>query len=464
MPRKHKHVPGTAFRRNYPENNIELALRAVLENQMSFGQAAATYRVPKTTLYNKYRGNHSDKLGRPGVLTNAEEKTIAQAMMVFGYPFTDRTIKEFVQLYLNRKGVVVPCFSDNTPGNDWLSAFSQRNPELTQRNAENIKRQRAAVGPEIINDFFDHLEVTMENVPSANIINYDETNFTDDPGKQKVYIRRGSKHARRILDSSKTSTSVMFAASADGILLPLYVVYKAKNLYPEWIAGGPSSTRYNRSTSGWFDGEILEDWFLHVALPYLRRKDGKKIVIGDNLASHLSANRIRHCEENNIAFVFLPPNSTHLCQPLDVAIFHPVKIAWRKILLSWKLKNKGVLPKTEFPTMLQKLLNELGPNVPDNIKSGFSGSGMLPLNRQKVLGKLIPSGHESVNEEALNNSFVEIMNKQTAVSATPPKTRKKKINVPAGKSISSVDLESEETDPQPGSSNDPTQILSETEE
>jgi hypothetical protein len=30
---------------------IILNLRAVLENQMSFGQAAATYQVPKTTLY-----------------------------------------------------------------------------------------------------------------------------------------------------------------------------------------------------------------------------------------------------------------------------------------------------------------------------------------------------------------------------------------------------------------------------
>jgi hypothetical protein len=95
-------------------------------------------------------------LGQPVGLTNAEEKTIAQVMMVaatFGYPFTDRTIKEFVQLYLNRKGVVVPYFPHNTPGNDWLRAFSQRNPELTQRNAENIKRQRAAVSPEILNDF-----------------------------------------------------------------------------------------------------------------------------------------------------------------------------------------------------------------------------------------------------------------------------------------------------------------------
>jgi hypothetical protein len=194
------------------------------------------------------------------------------------------------------------------------------------------------------------------------------------------------------------------------------------------------------------------------------QKGWEKILIGDNRAGHLSANIIRHCEENNIAFVFLSLNGTHLCQPLDVALFHPVKTAWRKILLSWKLKNKGVLPKTEFSTMLQKLLNELGPNLPDNIKSGFSGSGILPLNRQKVLGKLIPSGRERLDEGALNNSFVEIMNKQTAVSATPPKTRKKKIDVPAGKSISSIDLESEVTDPQPGSSNDPTQILSETEE
>lgn len=64
----------------------------------------------------------------------------------------------------------------------------------------------------------------------------------------------------------------MFSASADGTLLPLYIVYKAKNLYAEWTEGGPKDTQYNRSASGWFDAEIFEDWFAKVALPYCKKK------------------------------------------------------------------------------------------------------------------------------------------------------------------------------------------------
>jgi hypothetical protein len=35
---------------------------------------------------------------------------------------------------------------------------------------------------------------------------------------KKVFVRKGSKHARRLTDSSKTSNSVMFAATGDGKL------------------------------------------------------------------------------------------------------------------------------------------------------------------------------------------------------------------------------------------------------
>lgn len=74
----------------------------------------------------------------------------------------------------------------------------------------------------------------MAGIHPANIINYDETNFSDDPGKIRILVRRGSKHAHRIVDSSKSSTSVMFAATGSGEFLPPYVVYKSKHLYPEW--------------------------------------------------------------------------------------------------------------------------------------------------------------------------------------------------------------------------------------
>jgi hypothetical protein len=35
-------------------------------------------------------------------------------------------------------------------------------------------------------------------------------------------------------------------------------------------------------------------------------------------------------------FIFLPENSTHLLQPLDVSVFAPMKRKWREILSEWK--------------------------------------------------------------------------------------------------------------------------------
>lgn len=56
-------------------------------------------------------------------------------------------------------------------------------------------------------------------------VNYDETNFTDDPKKQKIITKRGSKHPENILDASKTSISVMMAGNAEGEFLFPYIVY-----------------------------------------------------------------------------------------------------------------------------------------------------------------------------------------------------------------------------------------------
>lgn len=41
-----------------------------------------------------------------------------------------------------------------------------------------------------------------------------------------------------IKDTSKTSTSVMFACTGAGHLLPPFVVYKSKNIYDAWKEGG----------------------------------------------------------------------------------------------------------------------------------------------------------------------------------------------------------------------------------
>lgn len=194
----------------------------------------------------------------------------------FGYPFTGKNLRQFVQRYLNHKGVQIKLFHENLRGCDWTIYFLKRNKELSVRFSENLKRARADVNEEVINTYFDQLGETLANVPPQNLVNYDESNLTDDPGNKRVIVRRGCKHPSRIMDASKASTSIMFAGAADGTLLSVYIVYKARNLYPEWVLGGPSGALYNRSESGWFDGDIFEDWFTKVAIPYFRRLEGKK--------------------------------------------------------------------------------------------------------------------------------------------------------------------------------------------
>ena len=92
-------------------------------------------------------------------------------------------------------------------------------------------------------------------------------------------------------------------------------------------------------------------WFFKQFLPVALRMPGKKVLISDNLGSHFYAKVIEACKTNDILFICLPPNSTHLCQPLDVAVFRPLKVEWKDILDTWrrKSKSKANLPKTVFP-------------------------------------------------------------------------------------------------------------------
>jgi hypothetical protein len=87
-------------------------------------------------------------------------------------------------------------------------------------------------------------------------------------------------------------------------------VYKSHNIYESWSERGPKGARYTCSPSGWFDTCSFEDCFQQILLPGVLHLEGKEILIGDNLSSHISLKVIQLCRDNNIEFICLPPNST----------------------------------------------------------------------------------------------------------------------------------------------------------
>lgn len=148
--------------------------------------------------------------------------------------------------------------------------------------------------------------------------------------------------------------------------------------------------------------QLFEDWFLKTCLPYLKNLPGRKVMFGDNLTSHVSPLVFTTCVENNISFVLLPPNATHLVQPLDVAFFRPIKISWRNVLENWKLKNRGVLPKASYPSLLKESLEKNETNLSKNIISGYRGCCIIPVDRKQVL-KRMPSQRKVNNSTVIRN-------------------------------------------------------------
>jgi len=424
-------------RKQYLEERFKSALEAIKRQEMSVREAAKLYGVPRTTLQDRLNGA-GDKDGRPTALSVAEEAEIVgmvKLLGIWGFPFTSTDLCHFVKSYLDKKGVV-SVFKNNMPTHSFTVRFIGRHPDLSLRTANPIKRSRAAVTREDVTSFIEHWAKTIEGIPAAAIFNYDETNMRDDPGSKKCLFKKGTKYPEKVQNTSKQAYSVMFCGSAAGVMVPPMVVYKAQNTYHAWTDRGPKGAKYSTSQSGWFDSFQFSKWFFELMLPILKRIPGKKVLVGDNLASHINADVIKACRENQIEFVCLPPNSTDKLQPLDVTVFSPLKNFWRAALAAYKAKHPTIcgISKTEFPSLLKQVLDQadLGRLLP----VGFEKCGLLPVSVEKAWGR-IPDKEMEVDtermKELMDSTFGEKLEQLrgfTAAKAKVPRGKK----IPPGKS------------------------------
>ena len=467
----YKRKVGARNYKSYSNETLDAALHQVQSKKMSLRKASKTYNIPLGTLSNKMKRKHMGAAGHPAVFSKKEELLFVEHIQVvgqWGFPFKMLDLRMLAKIYLNANGRKVAIFKNNLPSSSWAKKFLKRHQNaLSKRTCRNIKRSRAQLNSKTVLSYFDNLKHHVEGVAPSNIFNFDETNLTDDPGVKQCIFKRGTKYPERVKDNSKTSISIMYCGSADGKILPCYVVYKAENLWSTWMEGGPRGTRYNRSRSGWFDATTFTDWFEYLFLPNVKNVPGRKVLIGDNLSSHFTKRALQLAQENGIDFCCLPPNSTHLMQPLDVAFFAPLKRAWRNILDDWKSSKKNsstTLSKNYFPSLLRKLHSQLFSQFgttdhSDNLVSGFKACGICPFQPDAVLKKLpdFQTDADEVQRKAsVSDAFIDTLKSMRGVKddGEPPKKRRAKVNVTPGKGVTPTDMESSSDSESKAASND----------
>jgi hypothetical protein len=411
MPRKYKRA-SESRKYGYDEIAMKNALEEIRDKGTSVKRAAFLYGVNRTTLMNHMKGIHCGRVGGITLLTPDEEKLIVHALIKlgeWGFGIDREAVKTIVMDYLKSVEHSTRT-ADGKPSQEFILSFERRHASvLSRRIGQTLPANRAyACNPLVVQDFFDKLQSVFDRCGlrdrPQNVFNVDETGFQTDIGKPKLLCGKGSRNPHKtVASTNKTMYTVATCCSAVGQFLPMYVVYKGKNIYSTWCQDGPEGTRYNCSDSGWMESEQFFDWFQKIFVEGTKDLDGSKLLIFDGHNSHINTRVVELAMSNNIELFCLPAHTSSILQPLDVGVFKTVKGTWRRILREYYDATRySNVDKRVFPSLLKQLVlaNAFSGK---NAVSAFEACGIYPLNREKITAdKLAVS--EPLTSEACTNA------------------------------------------------------------
>jgi DDE superfamily endonuclease len=96
-----------------------------------------------------------------------------------------------------------------------------------------------------------------------------------------------------------------------------------------WTTFPTPGWQYACSESGYTDSKISLEWFKRVFDPQTKERANQRprVLICDGFGTHETLEILEYCFENNIILCRLP---SHKLQPCDIAVFAPLKSAYRE--------------------------------------------------------------------------------------------------------------------------------------
>ena len=327
-----------------------------------------------------------------------EEREIVatcQAMQDLGFGLTREMVAQVVADYLATIHRTNP-FLNGVPGPDWWTSFLKRWPQLSERKPEHLSRKRAeGVTRPVVDAWINTVGKAFEKYGlneycgdelAKRLWNADETGLCLDATSKKVLARRGVKAVYEVGGGSgREYITVLGCGSADGVKLPPFVIYKAKNFWSRWTKDGPAGATYGVSDSGWMEKANFCQWFDRTFSPAVSHllATGPVVLFFDGHGSHIDFELVSLALKHNVILMCLPPHASHVLQPLDVACYGPLKEVWRQTLKDFKMSSGAMhITKAEFPSLLKDMWERS--LLARHLKSGFKCCGLHPLSKTAI--------------------------------------------------------------------------------
>jgi hypothetical protein len=195
--------------------------------------------------------------------------------------------------------------------------------------------------------------------------------------------------ARLAQPGNRDWITVIQGANSQGWVIPPFIIVAAKTQLTNWWAprdiplGWVLTTTYN----GWTNNAEGLHWIKHFDKHTKDRRLGaRRLLVLDGHESHHSTEFEQYCQENNIITLCMPAHASHILQPLDVGCFGPLKKAYGKEVSTLMHKYITHITKVEFLACFKTA--HYTAMTEANVRGGFRGAGLVPLDPDAVLSKL----------------------------------------------------------------------------
>ncbi|CDW99812.1 hypothetical protein [Sporisorium scitamineum] len=166
----------------------------------------------------------------------------------------------------------------------------------------------------------------------------DETEFMFGlGGSERVIVPTGDPTTRfRAQPGARESATVTKCIGSGGQVLPPLIITKGKRHTvgeQRRMNGIPASWHFSKLDSGWTNSEIAVQWLETIFEPNTKLSTPSEwcLLIIDGHRSHTSQAFCDVLWSHRIIPYLLPPQSTHVMQPLDVSIFGPLTSAYCRV-------------------------------------------------------------------------------------------------------------------------------------